>query len=69
MAKGVIYVMQSNVAGGSVVKIGKTLRFEQRMKELEDDLKKEFEILRDVRTDELIEARYQKFRRAGYRSY
>lgn len=40
-----------------------------KMKELADDLKKEFEILNSMKTDELLEERYQKFRKTGYRSY
>ena len=40
-----------------------------KMKELADDLKKEFEMLNSMKTDELLEERYQKFRKTGYRSY
>ena len=40
-----------------------------KLKELGDDLKKEFEILMSTATDKLLEDRYQKFRKTGYRSY
>ena len=40
-----------------------------KMKELSEDLKKEFEYLGTLKPEELLEERYRKFRRAGYRSY
>ncbi|MBO4909906.1 MAG: acetyl-CoA carboxylase carboxyl transferase subunit alpha [Lachnospiraceae bacterium] len=40
-----------------------------KMKELSEELKKEFEYLGTLKTEELLEERYLKFRRAGYRSY
>ena len=40
-----------------------------KMKELCEDLKKEFDLLMNMNTEDLLEERYQKFRKTGYRSY
>ena len=38
-----------------------------KLKELSDNLKDEFKKLMQMKTDDLIEARYQRFRKVGYR--